>query len=84
MCAMNSEEKMSIETWNKPVSQNIKRLLSERGVKQKSVALKAGLSVRVFSAMLNGRRIIKPCDVLVIAETLGVEPNDLYGIKDPG
>nr|DAH53147.1 MAG TPA: structural protein [Caudoviricetes sp.] len=37
--------------------------------------------------MLNGRRLIKLCDVVAIAEALGVTPNDLFGIpkeKDAG
>ena len=31
--------------------------------------------------MLNGRKIIKAIDILVIARVLDVEPNDLYGIS---
>lgn len=32
--------------------------------------------------MMNGRRLIKLCDVVLIAEALGVTPNDLYGIEE--
>jgi len=30
--------------------------------------------------MINGRKIIKPCDVLAISGVLGVTANDLYGM----
>lgn len=32
--------------------------------------------------VVNGRKIIKAVDVLVIAEALEVTPNDLYGIVE--
>ncbi len=31
-----------------------------------------------FNSTLNGRKIIKPCDAIAIADTLGVEMGDLY------
>ena len=75
---------MKIKSYNAPVSENIALIIDEAGLKQKAVAHKAGLSVQTFNDMLNGRRIIKVADVKAIADALGVEPNDLYGIKETG
>ncbi len=64
--------------YNATLPQNIICIINARGLKQCAVAKKAGFSKQQFNDMLNGRRIIKPCDAVVIADTLGVEMNDLY------
>ena len=56
-----------------------------RGLRRRAaVAEKAGFSKQQFNSMLNGRRIIKPCDAVVIANVLGVEMNDLYATNRKG
>lgn len=72
---------MRISECNKPVADNIARIINKKGLKQVYVAEKAGFEKQQFNDMLNGRKIIKPCDALVIANALEVEPNELYGIK---
>lgn len=72
---------MSIKSNNYPVAENIAKIISEAGLKQLAIAEKAGFGVQEFNDMLNGRKLIKMCDVLKIAKALGVTPNDLYGIK---
>lgn len=69
---------MNIDSFNQPVSHNISRIISEKGLKQKSVASKAGFSQQAFNAMLNGRKIIKVSDIEAIATTLGVPVTELY------
>lgn len=69
---------MNINSFNQPVSHNVIRIINEKGLKQKSVASKAGFSQQVFNAMLNGRRIIKVSDIEVLATALGVSVNELY------
>lgn len=64
--------------YNSTIPQNIIRIINMRGLKQCAVAEKAGFSKQQFNSMLNGRRIIKPCDAVAIADTLGVEINDLF------
>lgn len=64
--------------YNATLPQNITRIINERGLKQCAVAKKAGFSRQQFNSMLNGRKIIKPCDAIAIADTLGVEMGDLY------
>lgn len=62
------------------VAENTKRIISERGLKQKHVASEAGYKYKTFSNLLNGRKTITDEDILKIAKALGVTPNDLYGI----
>ncbi len=69
---------MQIAECNKPIAGNIQRIISEKGLKQGAVAERANISPNAFSAMVRGRRLIKPCDVLDIASALGVTVNELY------
>lgn len=51
-------------------------------MKQSAIAKKAGYSIQQFSAMMNGRKIIKDTDILRIALALGVNPNELFNIGE--
>lgn len=64
------------------VCENIKRIISEKGLKQKSVAVKAGFTDQQFSNLLNGRRICSAYDILRISNALDVLPNDLFGFSN--
>lgn len=57
---------------------NIAKTIKELGLKNNAVAEKAGYTDQQLSDMLNGRRIIKPCDVLAIADALGVGVAELF------
>lgn len=59
---------------------NVRKIMNDKGLKQKKVAEKAGYSQQAFSNFLNGRRVISSMDILNIATALDVTPNDLYGI----
>ncbi len=63
------------------IGTNTKRIISERGLKQCAVAARAGYSDKQFSALLNGRKIIKDTDVIAIANALDVTPNELFADK---
>lgn len=69
---------MNAERYNAVVPSNIAKLIGARGLKQGAVAERAGYSKQQFSDMLNGRKIIKPCDVLAIASALCVSVDDLF------
>ena len=71
-------EKMKDKNYNLVLPVNIVRIINDKGMKQCAVAERAGFSKQQFSDMLNGRKIIKPCDAYAISETLGVTMNDLY------
>ena len=62
---------------NRPVSDNILRIISERGYKQSAVARKAGYSRQVFCNIVNDYRNILPQDIMRIASALEVEPIEL-------
>ena len=69
---------MNIAESNEPLAQRILFLIKESGLKQFVVAERAGYSAQEFNAMLNGRKLIKDCDIPNIATALGVEVNELY------
>jgi transcriptional regulator with XRE-family HTH domain len=69
---------LNIAESNEPLAQRILFLIKESGLKQFVVAERAGYSAQEFNAMLNGRKLIKACDIPNIATALGVEVNELY------
>jgi len=69
---------MLIANYNSVMPHNITRIIRDKGLKQCAVAKRAGFSNQQFNDMLNGRKIIKPCDALAISEALGVTMNELY------
>ena len=64
-------------TGNAPVSDNIARILNEKGLKQAAVAKKAGYSRQVFCNIVNDYRNILPQDIMRIASALEVEHIEL-------
>lgn len=69
---------MNAEKYNAIVPDNVSKLIIARGLKQGAVAERAGFSKQQFSDMLNGRKIIKLCDVIAIAVALNVGVDDLF------
>ena len=69
---------MRIADFNTPAAENISRLINENGLKQVYVAEKAGFTPQELSDMLNGRRLIKACDIPKLALALDVEINEIY------
>lgn len=61
---------------------NIELIIEDKGLKKKSVAVKAGYTKQQFSNLINGRKTIKPEDVIKIAMALEVTPNDLFGFSN--
>lgn len=64
----------------KQLVKNIKVLMVQKEIQQQLLAEKAGFSAKMFSDMMNNRRIIYGDDILHIAEALGVTPNELFGV----
>lgn len=63
------------------IAENTRRIISAKGLKQRSVAEKAGFSEKQFSALMTGRKVIKDIDVIAIANALDATPNDLFGFS---
>jgi transcriptional regulator with XRE-family HTH domain len=66
------------ENLNSIVAPNVKGIIKDRCLKQSAVAKKAGYSEQQFSAMMNGRKVIKDIDILRIATALSVDANELF------
>lgn len=75
---------MRIAKFNSPVAENISKIIQDRGIKQSFVAKNAGYTPQELSDMLNGRRLIKVCDIPRIAKILDVKVNDLYAAGKGG
>ena len=69
---------MNIAKSNEPLAQRITLFIKESGLKQIAVAEKAGYSAQEFNDMLNGRKLIRVCDIPKIAYGLGVSANKLF------
>lgn len=72
------EYSLTISEANKPLSKGIQIIIAEKGFKNLYIAQKAGFTSQELSDMLNGRRLIKACDVPKLADALGVEAGDIY------
>lgn len=64
------------------ITQNIEMIIADKGMKKQYIAMKAGYSKQQFSNLMNGRKIIKPDDIIKIANALEVTPNDLFGVSN--
>lgn len=63
------------------VAENTKMIMAQRCLKQGAIAKRAGYDGKMFSNMMNGRKIITDQDVLKIAKALGTDANTLFGIS---
>lgn len=62
---------------------NIKKLISKKGMKQCVVTERAGFTPQEFSNILNDRRKLLRVEFLPpIAQALEVDMNELYGVED--
>lgn len=69
---------MNILECNEPVATGTRRIIADKGFKNLYIAKKAGFTPQEFSDMINGRRLIKVCDVSKLAYALEVEVGDIY------
>lgn len=69
---------MTISEANTPLSKGIQKIIAKKGLKNLYVAEKAGFTSQELSDMINGRRLIKACDVPKLATALEVEAGDIY------
>lgn len=65
------------------IATNIKRIITEKGLKQCAIAARVGMSTSMFNALINGRKTIKAEHIPILADALGVEINTLFsGYRD--
>lgn len=60
-----------------PVAVSIEKIISQKGLLKKSVAARAGFTPQQLCDMLNGRKIIRACDLFRLSTALDVEVADL-------
>lgn len=75
---------MAIMEANEPLSTGLRIIIAKKGLKNMYVAEKAGYSNQELSDMLNGRRLIKACDIPKLAEALEVGLDDIYAAGKEG
>lgn len=63
------------------VVNNIKRIMGEKGLKQKFVAEKSGFTEQQFSDLLSDRKRFDVDYVMPICRALSVSPNDLFRLR---
>lgn len=69
---------MQIAEFNGVLPKQIANIISIKGLKQCSVAEKAGMKPSELYSILSNRRIIKSCEIKPLADALGVEVNELF------
>ena len=69
---------MSIAESNSPVAEGIAKIINDNGIRQSFVAQKAGYTDQMLSDMLNGRKVIRACDIPKLAKALSVTTNDIF------
>ncbi len=60
------------------LSMNIRKLIKEKGLKQKAIAEQCGIDEKVFSNMLCNRQEIRTEILPLIAKALEISINDLF------
>lgn len=63
------------------IIKTIRKIISEKGLKQSYVAEKAGFTKQEFSNILCGRKAFKTEYVKPICSALNILPNELFGIN---
>lgn len=63
------------------VCERLKLYISNKGLKQKSVAEKAGFTENQMSQILNGKRNISADELEIICNAMDAKPNDIYEIR---
>lgn len=73
---------MDIKSMNANVPEAISKIISAKGMKQYAVAQRAGMSAQMLTDIINGRRLIKAHDIIMLSKALEVTPNDLFTPTD--
>lgn len=75
---------LDIATSNSIVAVQFKKVIREKGLKQASLANKAGFTAQELNDMLNGRRIMRAADIaslINVVKDFGIDANYLFGIE---
>jgi len=61
----------------KDIANNLKKILKEKGITQRELAEKSGLSTSAISDYVNGKNLVPPGKLQKIAESLNVSKGDI-------
>ncbi|MCM3632905.1 helix-turn-helix domain-containing protein [Paenibacillus camelliae] len=61
----------------KDISNNLKKILKEKGIIQRELAEKSGLSTSAISDYVNGNNLVSPGKLQMIADALNVSKGDI-------
>lgn len=75
---------MKVKEANRPVAGNLEAILCRKGIKKVFLARQAGMTPQELSDIINGRRLVKACEIPVLARSLGVGVGDLFAQEDGG
>lgn len=75
---------MTIAEANEPLATGLKVIIAQKGLKNLHIAKKAGYTSQELSDMLNGRRLIKACDIPRLTKVLNVTSDDIYAAGKKG
>ena len=64
------------------IADKLNKAIEQRGIKQKFIAEKTGVSEQALSAMLNGRQKIDVETFFAIAGVLHMTPDEICGLKE--
>ncbi|HJA57138.1 MAG TPA: helix-turn-helix domain-containing protein [Candidatus Bacteroides intestinigallinarum] len=78
MLRIKRGEKLNISECNEPVATGTRHIIAQKGLKNIYVAERAGFTPQELSDMLNGRRLIKACDIPKLARAMEVKESDIY------
>ena len=63
------------------IANNVRRIIKEKGLVQKTLAENAGINYKTFNRILNSKSI-KDENILFLCKVLKVSPNELFGWDD--
>ena len=66
-----------------PVYEKVRAYIDENGLKQVTVAEKAGIPQNTFNAILNGKRTLYADDLRAICLALNISPELFIEVKHP-
>lgn len=64
------------------VADNVKKIISDKGLKQCVIAKKCGYTSKQFSDLLNGRKLVTEGIIFNLCNGLGVTPNELFSYDE--
>ncbi len=67
---------------NSPVAENIERLIKENRLSSPKIARYAGMSPRNLRDIINGNKLVRASEIVIIAEALRVDVAELFHLEE--